>query len=117
MGNVLFNKYIKPRYKDTWEKAYNIHNISLDVKDKKEISYYRREIEKILKKHKMIIGYEIFNDMNFFKRAMIDYENNIIFDLSYLSMLLFKNLGLKDKFIKPSLIEVANKYNYSFNLS
>ena len=54
-GKVLFDRYIKPRHVEEWEKAYQIHGIDKEMlENKKNITHYRREIEKILKKHKRI---------------------------------------------------------------
>ena len=65
-GNILFNRYIKPRHVDEWERAYNIHGIDKNlVMNEKDIAYYRRSIEKILKKHKLIIGYQVYSDITF----------------------------------------------------
>lgn len=96
-------------------RSKKIHNISYeDVENKKTISAYRRIIEKILKRHKLIIGYEIYNDISFLKRALIDCDKNMILDVSYPVMLLFHNKKMIQNLIKPSLVSAAKYYNYEF---
>ncbi|WP_156299257.1 3'-5' exonuclease [Streptobacillus canis] len=115
-GNVIFNKYTKPKNVTEWEEAYKIHNISVeDVENKKHISYYRRDIEKILKKHKLIIGYEVNSDVAFLRRSDIELKSNIVLDIAYLFSVLFENEKIIDRKIRPSLAEAAKFYNFDFN--
>ena len=115
-GDILFNRYIRPRNVEEWERAYNIHGIDKElVMNEKDISYYRRSIEKILKKHKLIIGYQVYSDVTFFERSKINCNNNVILDISYPFYQLFKNEKvLEDKPI-PSLSDCASFFEYNFN--
>ncbi|WP_064607064.1 3'-5' exonuclease [Streptobacillus moniliformis] len=116
MGNVVFDKYMKPKYVNDWDDAFKIHNISHEmVKNKKYISYYKKDIEKILKKHKLIIGYEVNSDIAFLRRAGIELKSNIVLDIAYLFSLLFENENLIDRKIRPSLLDAAKFYNLDFN--
>ncbi|CAM3162970.1 3'-5' exonuclease [Streptobacillus ratti] len=115
-SNIVFDKYMKPKYVTDWEESFKIHNISYEmVENKKPISYYKRDIEKILKKHKLIIGYEVNSDIAFLKRAGIELKSNIVLDIAYLFSLLFENENLIDRKIRPSLLDAAKFYNLDFN--
>ncbi|WP_067321981.1 exonuclease domain-containing protein [Streptobacillus felis] len=47
-SNIVFDKYTKPKKVNEWDEAFKIHNISKEmVENKKNISYYKRDIEKI----------------------------------------------------------------------
>lgn len=94
MGNKLFNKYIKPKNSTSWEEALKIHNISYeDIENKKHIGAYRRIVEKILKKHKLIIGYQVHNDIAL-QRALIDCSKNLVFDLSYILLCFYLKIKI-----------------------
>ncbi len=115
-SNIVFDKYMKPKHVNDWEEAFKIHNISHEmVKNKKHISYYKRDIEKILKKHKLIIGYEVNSDIAFLKRAGIELKSNIVLDIAYIFSLLFENENIIDRKIRPSLLEASKFYNFDFN--
>ncbi|NYV27661.1 3'-5' exonuclease [Streptobacillus felis] len=115
-SNIVFDKYTKPKKVNEWDEAFKIHNISKEmVENKKNISYYKRDIEKILKKHKLIIGYEVNSDIAFLKRSGIELKSNIVLDIAYLFSLLFENENLIDRKIRPSLSEAAKYYNFDFN--
>lgn len=114
-GNVLFDKLFKPKNLTSWEDSIEIHGISYeDVKNRKSFSYYKREIEKLLKKHKLIIGYSIELDIILLKKYDIDISNNIFLDISYLGMLIFMNKKNSPK-LCPSLKALSLEYGYDFD--
>lgn len=113
-SKVLFNEYMKPKIVEEWEESQNIHGITKEmVENKKNFSYYRKNIEKILKKHKLIIGYAMELDLALLNKFNVNLKDNIILDISYLAMLLYDNKELSDKKI-PSLKDVSNYYGYDF---
>ena len=57
-GKTLYNSYIKPDYATEWKEAEAINKISWDcVKLAPGILTEKRKIDKILRKAKLIIGY------------------------------------------------------------
>lgn len=113
---ILFDKLIKPKYINEWEEAYKIHGISNeDVENKKNLSYYRKDINKIFEKHRLLIGYEIYSDINFFIKSEYIPPKIMVLDLAYFVKLLFTNKGISDKYISPSLKDALSYYKYNFN--
>ncbi len=56
--NILINEYIKPRNKTQWFGAQMINGITPeDVKNKKNITYYKKEIIDIINGADIIIGF------------------------------------------------------------
>lgn len=114
-GNVLFNKYIKPRHVEDWEDAYKIHGIDKEkIENKKNIAYHRREIEKILKRHKLIIGYQVQTDILFLERSQIETRFNMALDIAYPFTQILLNRGIIENTQTPSLKNLSNMYGYDF---
>ena len=115
-GKVLFDRYIKPRHVEEWEKAYQIHGIDKKMlENKKNITHYRREIEKILKKHKLIIGYQVQTDMMFLERAQIETRYNVVLDIAYPFTQILLNDGVIENTQTPSLKNLSSMYGYEFD--
>lgn len=115
-GKVLFDRYIKPRHVEEWEKAYQIHGIDKEMlENKKNITHYRREIEKILKKHKLIIGYQVQTDMMFLERAQIETRYNVVLDIAYPFTQILLNDGVIENTQTPSLKNLSSMYGYEFD--
>ena len=115
-GKVLFDRYIKPRHVEEWEKAYQIHGIDKKMlENKKNITHYRREIEKILKKHKLIIGYQVQTDMMFLERAHIETRYNVVLDIAYPFTQILLNDGVIENTQTPSLKNLSSMYGYEFD--
>ncbi|CAM3442683.1 exonuclease domain-containing protein [Pseudostreptobacillus hongkongensis] len=115
-GKVLFDRYIKPRHVEEWEKAYQIHGIDKEMlENKKNITHYRREIEKILKKHKLIIGYQVQTDMIFLERAQIETRYNVVLDIAYPFTQILLNDGVIENTQTPSLKNLSSMYGYEFD--
>lgn len=63
-GKVLFNQYFKPNVKKSWESAMAVNHITPEsLKGKKHLLHYKKDIEKILKNAKRIVGYNLGFDM------------------------------------------------------
>lgn len=115
-GKVLFDRYIKPRHVEEWEKAYQIHGIDKKMlENKKNITHYRREIEKILKKHKLIIGYQVQTDMMFLERSQIETRYNVVLDIAYPFTQILLNDGVIENTQTPSLKNLSSMYGYEFD--
>ena len=80
---VIFDEYFKPRKCKSWKDTESIHHITPEmVKDCFNIFSYQYEINKLLKKADMIIGYGIENDLRFMKKEKISAgKRTIVYDL------------------------------------
>ncbi len=59
-GNILFHNLIKPINKTSWYSSEKIHGIKpSDVAGCKPLSFYKKEIENILQRADIIVGYNI----------------------------------------------------------
>lgn len=82
-GEVLFNEYIRPQKVTEWPEAERIHGISPDmVANKPTIEVYREQISEIMAKAGLIIGYNVFFDLDFLRHAGIERPKSIpVFDV------------------------------------
>lgn len=59
-GKTLYNSYIRPDKKRTWQQAEAINKINWQaVKDAPTIRHEKRKIERILKRAGLIVGYNL----------------------------------------------------------
>lgn len=71
-GNVLFDEYIKPKVKTSWESAQAVNGISPEmVQNKATIDQYIPRLNEILNGADVIVGYNIFFDLDFMEQAGI----------------------------------------------
>lgn len=113
---IVFNKYTKPEKVESWDDSFEIHNISKEiVENKKNISYYKQDLNKIFNKHRLLIGYTVQNDIRFLRRVNIDLKNIMVLDISYLFSILLFNKGITKERRIPSLKEVSNYYGFEYS--
>lgn len=63
-GKKLFNQYFKPNHKTSWESAMAVNHITPDMVAKENpIQMHKKDIEEILDKAKVIVGYNLGFDM------------------------------------------------------
>ena len=115
-GNVLLDEMYKPEHRKKWPKAESINGISpAMVADKQPISASKDAIEDILKKAKLIVGYNLEFDLNFLQATGIALPKRATFDV----MKEFANVHGEwntkfDEWGWFHLTEVADYYDYSF---
>ena len=57
-GKTLYNSYIRPKHKTSWEEAERIHKIGWEaVRNAPTLKHEKKKIEKILQSAELIIGY------------------------------------------------------------
>ena len=118
-GEVLFNEYIKPKKREKWEEAQEIHGISPSmVADKPIIDAHIPALNQILADADLIVGYNIKHfDLKFIRRAEISVPKDTeIYDV----MLEFAPIfGEWDDYFKDyrwqKLITCAEYYDYEGN--
>lgn len=65
-GTVLFDEYIKPKEKTSWERAEEVNGISPEmVQDKATIDEHIHLLNQIMENANLIVGYNTFFDLNF----------------------------------------------------
>ena len=91
-GKVLYNSYIKPLYKMDWKEAEQINKIKWEsVKNAPGIFEEKRKIDKILRKARLIVGY-----------------NHKAFDLPFLAA-----KGI-DTAVKAEIYDVMLEFSYIY---
>lgn len=110
---VLFDQYIKPMNKTSWEEATKIHKITPEMlKDKLNIEEYREEIQKILDDTEIMIGYGIDFDYKKLKEHNFNVEHIKRVDISEYFKYLYREI-LKDlKAKRPRLVECSSYYGF-----
>lgn len=99
-GNILFNEMFKPGKRKYWNDASLINDIWYeDVKDKKLICSYKKQIEKIFNEADLIIGY---NHLNFDIPILQNKNNNI-------------KLNLKSNVMMIDIMEIASALIGEYN--
>lgn len=77
-GNVLFNEKIRPFYKERWDKAQEVHNISpSDVAFCQTLDYFTPIIKGIFASATNWIGYNINFDLGFLEYAGISVRPDV----------------------------------------
>lgn len=81
-GNELFNEYFKPRQKETWEEAERVNRISpLMVADKPFFSERVMDVQMIIDKADVIVGYGVNFDVNFLNWHGVKFSDKRIVDV------------------------------------
>lgn len=108
-GKVLFNEYCRPSKKKKWADAQAVNGISPDdVKDCLTFSDFSPMVRNILKKYKLIIGWNVEFDLNFLSAKDAIPANALYCD----AMKTFKYAHPESRY---RLIDAAKYYNVSFN--
>lgn len=69
-GKELFNRYLKPKHVTEWGDAYAVNNISPDkVAMEKHVEEYLHELQELIDKAELIVGYNVEFDIEFLKAA------------------------------------------------
>ncbi len=78
---VLFDEYFKPEYKQSWEKAQAVNNISPEmVADKPSIFDRLDNVQKIIGSAETVIVYNSAFDVDFLEHYGVDFSTNVIDD-------------------------------------
>ena len=115
-GNVLLDEMYKPAHRKRWPKAESINGISpAMVADKQPISADVPRIESILKKAKLIVGYNLEFDLDFLEAAGVEMPRRAKIDV----MKEFaRTHGEYDSYHEDwrwyKLVDVAEYYDYGF---
>ena len=71
-GESVFEHYVKPKLHTSWEEAEEINGISPSMVDEEEdIDSYREQLNEVLSKAELIVGYNNWFDLEFLKAAGI----------------------------------------------
>ena len=113
-GKTLFNEYFKPQHKTSWESAMKCNHITPEmVGDKKPITAYKEQIEKLLQNADRIVGYNTGFDMTMLNQNGIDLPK----EKKYVDLMVpyADVIGQKDRYGKPKmqkLIACADHYGF-----
>lgn len=107
-GEVLFNEHFRPQFKTEWPHAQAVHGISPEMlQDKNPIKVYIEQIQEIMLKADLCIGYNASFDLNFLHAAGVTIPNQME---TYDVMWAFSKMTGKRK----SLSSCADFLGYSF---
>lgn len=107
-GNVLFNKTVKPQKNHSWPEAQRVHGISpSDVRGKKPLSHYAKELSRWLGGDYVVAGYNVGFDVAMLRSSGIEVHGETIDVMRVLSD------KTKSRWMK--LEEAARAYGYSFH--
>ena len=82
-GDTLFHSYIRPTKKKSWKSAQKVNGITKEmVQDAPIFPDVKNEVQKIMDKSELIVGYNINFDLNFLHAAGI-LTHGKVFDVMY----------------------------------
>lgn len=117
-GATLFNEYIKPETMTSWEAAEAIHHISpSDVADKKPLSFFKDEIERIINHDDVEVGYNLIGfDIPFLKQVGINIKDDLeISDVMLDFAEIYGEKKENGEYKWQKLTKCAEYYGYEFN--
>ena len=120
-GKELFNKYVKPEHKTSWEDAEKINGISPNsVKDCPSVKEYVSEIESILNNAELFMSYNGNFDVKFLEAAGIRVPNTPHLDIMKPAASITKFPARKndnraiDGYHYPRLVDVSEKIGFKY---
>lgn len=115
VGNVLLNTYVSPIKKKTWESAEKVHHISPQKVECAPFIYEVMScINYILRKAKIVVGYNSNFDIDFLKHFGADFSNVSVFDVMLAFSPIYGEKRSKNKFKHQKLSVCANYFNYDW---
>lgn len=113
-GETLFDEYVKPLKKKTWAAAEKIHGISRDyVANCNNLVDYQKQLEKIFKSHKLVVGYNLGFDLRMIKQSGIDPDSALFSMYTYDVMMTYKKSRNLGPF--PKLKDCATDLGYTWD--
>lgn len=122
-GETIFNSYVKPENKTSWEEAMKVNGITPEmVKDAPTIKELLPELQKIFDNAQMFMSYNGRFDVNFFEAAGLHINENIPHLDVIKSSAAITKFPMKSKSDKrsidgyhyPKLVDVAKHFNIDY---